>query len=181
MSIETLRDRILSHAPTHEYTLCLDPTLTKRITRLTDELGAQQDKPARRTIADRPRDLQAELDAAWQAARDADAVVVLRWRRPAPEEYQGYNDEAMAAATNEAGKIDTGRFLAGLQAMLRERSFTGAFTPDGEDLGLTWGEVDRNALSIGDRERITQELVDFNKAVASVPFTQASSGRSAQS
>ena len=188
-SIEQLRARVLANAPTHDYMLCLDPVLRASIEAAQAALDAAapaDGQPAsnRRRIADKPTDpgtAQTALDAARQAAVDADALLVLRWRRAAPDEYQQINDDAMAAHTAPDGKVDTGRFLAGLQDLLRTRTFVDAFTPDGEPLALSWAEVSRNALSMGDVEQITRELIDFNKNAAAVPFTRASFGRSAQS
>ncbi len=189
MSIDAIRARILADLPTHDYRLCLDPDMRKRIidaAARVDALKAQQDKqvddedaPKRRTIggktlADQISDAEqalAELDA---EATNAGLIVLLRWQRLPGDEYQAINDAALKAHPDGGAP-----FVADLQARLRAARFVGAFHPHGEDVGVTWGEVERS-LSMGDIEAITLQLIGFNKGVSAVPFTQASSGRSAQ-
>lgn len=190
VSIESIRARILASAPTHDYRMCLDPDLRTKITEAAaqvDALKQQQakqadaeDAPKRRTIggkslADQITDAEQALAEADTEAISAGAIILLRWRMLSGDEYQALNDVALDAHP-EGGS----RFFADLQGRLRETSFVGAFTPSGDDIGVTWGEVYRS-LSMGDVEAITLQLIGFNKSAAAVPFIRASSGRSAQS
>ena len=192
MSIDAIRARILADLPTHDYRLCLDPDMRKRILEASakvDALKAQQakqatavdaeDAPKRRTIggktlADQIAEAEqalAELDA---EAVNAGLIILLRWQRLPHDEYQAINDAALKAHPDGGAP-----FIADLQARLRAARFVGAFHPHGEDVGVTWGEVERS-LSMGDIEAITLQLIGFNKGVSAVPFIRASSGRSAQ-
>lgn len=189
ISIESIRARILASAPTHDYRMCLDPELRTKITEAAAQVDALkqqakqadgEDAPKRRTIggkslADQITDAEQALAEVDAEAVNAGAIILLRWRMLSGDEYQALNDVALDAHP-EGGS----RFFADLQGRLRETSFVGAFTPSGDDIGVTWGEVYRS-LSMGDVETITLQLIGFNKSAAAVPFTRASSGRSAQS
>lgn len=189
ISIESIRARILASAPTHDYRMCLDPELRTKITEAAAQVDAlkqqakqadDEDAPKRRTIggkslADQITDAEQALAEVDAEAVNAGAIILLRWRMLSGDEYQALNDVALDAHP-EGGS----RFFADLQGRLRETSFVGAFTPSGDDIGVTWGEVYRS-LSMGDVETITLQLIGFNKSAAAVPFTRASSGRSAQS
>ena len=96
MSIDAIRARILADLPTHDYRLCLDPDMRKRIidaAARVDALKAQQDKqvddeaaPKRRTIggktlADQISDAEQALAKLDAEAVNAGLIVLLRWQR----------------------------------------------------------------------------------------------------
>jgi len=187
--VEYLRARALAYAPTFRYPLCLDEgrraaldAATAELVRLQGEKVAldsvpPEQKHARSIGAKSPSQAIAELVAAAEdavrAAEDAaaDDMLILAWRRLDPDAY----DDLLAAHRTD-GRLDLVAFYPALAAACWWR----AESADGEDVGLSWDDA-RRLLNNADRDAAHVGVLALNRAPATVPFSQRSSGAPATS
>lgn len=190
MSIEHLRALALDeHAPTAEWTLCLNRDLRLRIVDLMRQIGAATRLAEKLTNGDptslsltdedptsRAERLTGELEALYEEARPDSIVLVFR-RLPATRDVAEDGETAYSTVerrhtNNKTRAVDVPAVAADLLPLCYER----AESADGEDVGLTWLQVLRT-LDAADLDQLGQMVFGLHHIGAAVPFDPRTSGR----
>lgn len=193
MSIEHLRTLALTYAPTADYSVCLDREQQLHLiglrTRLFD-VQARRDRlvnsgdlpkqtlgetPAVDALAAELADIEHQIDAAQEAARENSLVLVFR-RLPATPDSADEGEESYSELEQDAtvdGKTDWKR----LGDRLLSACYLRADSAYG-DVGLSWAEASR-PLDDRDLDELRNMILGHHRLGAAIPFDPRNSGQPA--
>lgn len=186
MSIESLRAKALAYAPTFRYPVCLDPEMrtqldeaSSRLLKLQGDLremaALPPDERRAKRMSEQPPSVAlaaevAEAEAEVQRIENLAAgdVLVVVFRRLPPDDYQALVDGHTQGSTVSLPDLH--------QSIVRE-SYLRSESGDGEDVGLDYAQIWNGVLNHGDRDVVLVGVLELNRGVSAVPFSQRSSGQ----